>query len=103
MGVLSNYEPKKVLEFFELLCSVPHGSGNTKQISDLCVRFAKDRGLEYYQDAVNNVIIIKEASAGYENEPALIIQGHMDMVCEKAEGSDHDFTKDGLKLIVDGE
>lgn len=103
MGVLSNYEPKKVLEFFELLCSVPHGSGNTKQISDLCVRFAKDRGLEYYQDAVNNIIIIKEASAGYENEPALILQGHMDMVCEKAEGSDHDFTKDGLKLIVDGE
>ncbi len=103
MGVLSNCEPKKVLEFFEMLCSVPHGSGNTKQISDLCVKFAKDRGLEYHQDALNNVIIIKEASAGYENEPALILQGHMDMVCEKVEGSTHDFMKDGLKLIVDGD
>ena len=103
MGVLSAYEPKKVLEFFEMLCSVPHGTGNTKQISDLCVKFAKDRGLEYYQDELNDVIIIKEASEGYENEPPLIIQGHMDMVCEKLEGSTHDFTKDGLKLIVDGE
>lgn len=103
MGVLSAYEPKKVLEFFEMLCSVPHGSGNTKQISDLCVKFAKDRGLEYYQDNLNNVIIIKEASEGYEDEPALILQGHMDMVCEKVDGSNHDFTKDGLKLIVDGD
>ena len=103
MGVLSAYEPKKVLEFFEMLCSVPHGSGNTKQISDLCVKFAQDRGLEYYQDELNNVIIIKEASAGYENEPALIIQGHMDMVCEKVESSSHDFLKDGIKLIVEDE
>lgn len=103
MGVLSNIEPKEVLKWFELLCSVPHGSGNTKQISDLCVNFAKERGLEYHQDALNNVIIIKEAAKGYEDESPLIIQGHMDMVCEKVEGSAHDFTKDGLTLIVEGD
>ena len=103
MGVLSNIEPKKVMEFFEWLSSVPHGSGNTKQISDLCVSFAKERGLEYYQDSLNNIIIIKEASEGYEDVPALMLQGHLDMVCEKLEGSTHDFTKDGLTLIVDGD
>ena len=62
--VLSNLEPKKVFEYFELLSSVPHGSGNTKAASDICVEFAKTHGLEYYQDEYNNVIIIKEATAG---------------------------------------
>ena len=65
--VLKGLQPEKVFEYFELLCSVPHGSGNTKQISDLCVNFAKERNLSYRQDEYNNVIIFKDASAGYEN------------------------------------
>lgn len=103
MGVLSNLQPTSVFRFFEDLCAIPHGSGNTKAISDYCVRFAEARGLEHYQDALNNVIIIKEASAGYENAPALILQGHLDMVCEKESGCTLDMSRDGLQLAVDGD
>ena len=84
MSVLQNLEPKNVYRFFEQMCAIPHGSRNTKAISDWCVAFARERGLEYYQDEANNVILIKEASAGYEHAPAVILQGHLDMVCEKA-------------------
>ena len=83
MKVLENLEPKKVFHYFEEICSIPHGSRNTKQISDYLVDFAKAHGLTYYQDELNNVVIIKEASKGYENAEPVIIQGHMDMVCEK--------------------
>ena len=64
MNKLSGLKPEKVFEFFEMICSVPHGSGNTKQISDLCVKFAADRGLKVRQDDCNNVVIWKEASPG---------------------------------------
>ena len=67
MAVLSNLQPEKVFYYFEKLCSVPHGSGNTKRISDLCVGFAKELGLKYRQEACNNVIIWKNGSCGYEN------------------------------------
>jgi len=103
MGIMAGYEPEKVLEFFEQICAVPHGSGNTKGISDFCVEFAKQRGLEYFQDETNNVVIIKEATKGYENADTVILQGHIDMVCEKTPDSDFDFLKDGLKLRFDGE
>lgn len=85
MAVLSNLKPQKVFEYFEKLCSVPHGSGNTRQISDLCVSFARELGLRYRQDEVNNVVIWKEASPGYEGAAAVILQGHIDMVCVKTE------------------
>lgn len=103
MRVLENLEPKNVFYFFEEIASIPHGSYNTKQISDYLVNFAKERNLEYYQDEYNNVVIIKEASAGYENSEPIIIQGHMDMVCEKENSSDIDFEKEGLRLYVDGD
>ncbi len=103
MSALENCRPEKVFHFFGQICSVPHGSGNTKAISDLCARFAADRGLEHYQDGVNNVIIIKEASSGYENEPAVILQGHMDMVCVKTADRDIDFTTDPISVFVDGD
>lgn len=99
---LSGIKPEKVFEFFELLCSVPHGSDNTKQISDLCCRFARERGLEYYQDELNNVIIYKPASAGKENCAAVIIQGHLDMVAVKTERCRKDLLNDGLDLAHDG-
>lgn len=103
MGVLSGLKPEAVFHYFEEICGIPHGSGNTKQISDYLVRFAKERGLEYYQDAINNVIIIKEAAPGYEAADAVILQGHMDMVAVKKPEAPVDMAKEGLKLAVEGD
>lgn len=103
MGVLSNLEPKEVFSYFEEICSIPHASYHEEKISDYCVEFAKKHNLTYYQDDLKNVIIIKEASAGYEKEEPLIIQGHLDMVCEKTPDCDIDFEKDGLRLLIEGD
>lgn len=100
MAVLDNIQPKEVFRFFEELCQIPHGTFNTKRISDYCVRFAEERGLACTQDKVNNVIIRKPGTKGYEDSEPVILQGHMDMVCEKRPGSGHDFSKDPLKLVV---
>lgn len=99
-SVLSSYEPKKVLVFFEELCRIPHGSRDTKAISDYCVRFAQQRGLPCRQDAFNNVIIRKSGTKGFEDHAPVILQGHLDMVCEKEAACDIDFTKDPLRLAV---
>lgn len=103
MAVLDQLEPKKVFQFFEEMCAIPHGSGNTKAVSDWCADFAKKRGLEYHQDAANNIIIIKEATAGYEKAEPVILQGHLDMVCEKIPGCAKDMAREGLDLAVDGD
>ena len=101
MSVLEGLKPERVFYYFEEICKIPHGSGNTKEISDYLVKFAKDHDLSYVQDDSNNVIIRKSASTGYENSQPVILQGHMDMVCEKKDGSSHDFEKDGLDLLVE--
>lgn len=98
---LENCEPKRVFHYFEEISKIPRGSGNTEQISNYLVQFAKEHGLSYIQDELGNVIIRKPATAGYENAPGVILQGHMDMVCEKRPDVDHDFTKDGLTLSVE--
>ncbi len=98
--VLEKYEPKKVLYFFEEVCKVPHGSYNEKRISDYLVDFAKERNLKYVQDDALNVIIYKEATGSMKEKPSVILQGHMDMVCEKNAGTEFDFEKDALKLEV---
>ncbi len=103
MAVLENCEPKRVFHYFEEICKIPHGSGSTRQISDYLVQFAKNHDLKYIQDEMNNVVIYKPGTAGYENAPTVIVQGHMDMVCEKRPDVDHDFTKDGLNLSVEGD
>lgn len=103
MGILSDLQPKAVMHYFEEICSIPHGSLDTKRISDYCVRFAEERGLRYIQDESNNVVIFKDAAPGYENHPTVILQGHLDMVCEKDPDCDIDFSKDGLRLCHDGE
>lgn len=103
MGVLSDLQPKKVFEYFEEICNIPHGSGNVEQISDYLVKFAKDRNLEVIQDEIKNVIIIKEATEGYENEPAVIIQGHMDMVAVHKPELSIDMTKEPLKVGIEGD
>ncbi len=101
MAVLSGFEPEAVFRYFEEICAIPHGSGNTKPISDYCVRFAKERGLACIQDESNNIIIFKDGTPGYEQSAPVILQGHMDMVCEKTQDCMIDFEKDGLALRVD--
>ena len=103
MSVLKNIEPKLVFNYFEEISKIPRGSGNEKGISDYLVSFAKGLGLEVIQDEALNIIIKKPASKGYENAPGVIIQGHMDMVCEKNKDTKHDFTKDPIELRVDGD
>ena len=100
--ILSGLQPELALYYFEEICKIPHGSRNTKQISDFLVDFAKKRGLRYVQDEVNNVVIYKDGTPGYEHHPTVILQGHMDMVAEKTKDSPIDFTKDGLTLLTDG-
>ena len=93
----------RALAWFEQLCAIPHPSRHTKAISDFCVQFAKDRGLWWKQDGANNVIIKKPASPGMENCPAVMIQGHLDMVPAKEDGKVFDFTKDPLELKLEGD
>ena len=100
MSVLGGLEPREVFKYFEEICGIPHGSGDTKRISDYLANFAKERGLRYIQDESNNIIIFKPGTEGYENSAPVIIQGHMDMVCEKDNDCDIDFSKDGLRLGV---
>lgn len=103
MSILENLQPERVFHYFEEITKIPHGSGNTREISDYLVSFAKEHGLRYIQDESNNVVIFKPAAKGYENAPTVMLQGHMDMVCEKEPGSSHDFTRDALKLQVEGD
>ena len=103
MAVLSGLEPQAVFQYFQELCAIPHGSGNTKEVSDWCAAFARERGLEYHQDALNNIIIIKEAAPGCEEREPVILQGHLDMVCGKEPGCPKDMAREGLDLEVDGD
>ena len=103
MEKLYGLEPKKVFKYFEEISQIPRGSGNEKAISDYMVKFAKERNLYVVQDSVNNILIKKEGTVGYENSIPLIIQGHMDMVCEKNADVEHDFLTEPLKLRVDGD
>ncbi|MBQ7776257.1 MAG: aminoacyl-histidine dipeptidase [Lachnospiraceae bacterium] len=103
MRVLENLEPKRVFYYFEELCNIPHGSGNVEAISNYLKGFAQGKGLEVIQDEVKNIIIIKEASEGYEQEPPVIIQGHMDMVAVSKPELNIDMKKEPLKLKVEGD
>lgn len=101
--ILEDMEPKRVLHFFEEICAIPHGSYHVQEISDALVRFAKDRGLKYTQDDAGNVIIRRDGSKGHENAKPLILQGHMDMVLEKADGVDLDMETRPIRLRCDGD
>ena len=103
MSVLSNLVPGQVFHFFEEICSIPHGSYHEEQLSDYCVQFAKDHGFDYRQDQKGNVIIFRPASKGLESAETIIIQGHLDMVCEKEADCKIDFATDGLELEVQGD
>ena len=99
--VLAGYEPAAVLAFFEDICGIPHVSGDEAAVADYIERFAKDRGLACYRDHVHNVFVKLPASEGHESAPAVMLQGHTDMVGEKTADSTHNFATDGLKLRVD--
>ena len=99
--VLQDLKPQSVFKYFEEISQIPRGSGNEKEISNYLKKFGEDLGLETIQDEYLNIIIRKPATKGYENAPCVMIQGHMDMVCEKNKDTDHDFTKDPLKLRLE--
>lgn len=101
--VTENLRPERVFYYFEKISEIPRGSGNEKAVSDYCLSVAEGLGLEAFRDEYNNVVIRKPATKGYENHPGVIIQGHLDMVCEKNKATVHDFEKDGIKLVVDGD
>lgn len=103
MRILENLNPKRVFHYFEEICSFPHGSGNTALISEYCERFAKEHSLYCHRDALGSIIIKKPATVGYEEHPAVILQGHLDMVCAKDDSADIDMETEGVKLITDGE
>ena len=99
---LAGLEPQSVFTYFEKLCSIPHGSGNTKAISDYLVSFAKENGIRYAQDDLNNILMFGEGTCGYEDHSPVILQGHMDMVCEKDADCPINMDTDGLDITHDG-
>ena len=101
--VIKNREPADVLRYFEEISAIPRGSGNEKAIGEYLLDFAAKLGLEARMDDLYNVVIKKPASPGCEHLDPVILQGHTDMVCEKNKNVEHDFTKDGIKLVVDGD
>lgn len=92
---------ERVFSHFYQICQIPHGSGNEKALSDYVLNWAQSLGLEAMQDQTNNVLIRKPATVGYEQKPVVMLQAHMDMVCEKADGIEHDFTKDPIDWVID--
>lgn len=98
---LAGLEPAAVFGYFEEICAIPHGSRNTKQISDYLVNFAEEHGLRYIQDEVNNVILFADGTCGMEDHEPVILQGHMDMVCEKDADCSIDMAAEGLDVTHD--
>ena len=103
MAILENLEPKSVFYWFEQLSAIPRGSRHTKQVSDWCVKFAQERGFKYYQDGANNIIIYAPDNNANNADNDLILQGHLDMVCEKNPDCLIDMDKQGPELMIDGE
>ncbi len=103
MKKLAGLKPEAVFAYFEEICAIPHGSRNTKRISDYLVAFAKEQNLRYIQDEANNVILFQEGTCGMEDHPPVILQGHMDMVCEKDASCPIDMAAEGLDVTHDGQ
>jgi dipeptidase D len=101
--VLEGLKPERVLYYFEEISKIPRCSGKEKQISDYLVKWAKSKDLKFYQDEYYNVVIYKKGTEGYENAPTVVLQGHMDMVCEKNEDTVHDFDINPIKLKIKGD
>ena len=100
MGVLDGIKPERVFGYFEEICKIPHGSGNTRQLSAYLKDFADKRGLRVNHEPCGNIVMYKDASEGYEGSPVLCLQAHMDMVCEKNPDSRHNFKTDPIPVAV---
>ena len=100
---LTDLQPKEVWKAFYSLTQIPRPSGKRKEISDFIANYGRELGLETVVDEIGNVIIRKPASAGYEDHPGVILQGHMDMVPQKNSDKVFDFEKDPIEAYVDGE
>ncbi len=103
MADLSILKPERVFYYFDKISSIPRGSGDMVAIADYCEEFAKEHALKLVRDSANNVVIYKNATKGYEKSEPVILQGHLDIVCQKQEGSDFDFLKDGIETIIAGD
>lgn len=103
MPKFENSNALRVFHYFEQLSKIPRGSGNMKAVSEFCGNFAKEHKLEYITDDAQNIVIFKNGGAGYENSEPIILQGHLDMVCQKNEGCDKNFETDGIDFYVDGD
>lgn len=103
MKKLEGLEPKRVFHYFEEISAIPRGSENMKGIADYCAEFAKAHSLKFHRDTADNVIIYKSATSGYEKSRPIILQGHLDIVCQKTEDCNTDFLKDGIETFIDGD
>jgi len=100
--MLETLQPNAVFHWFEALSAIPRGSGHTAAVADWCCQFARERNLLFHRDEANNVWIVKDAAPGYEDAPTMILQGHLDMVCEKDADCAKDMRTEGLDLRCDG-
>lgn len=99
---MENLQPQRVFYYFSKLMEIPRPSFHEKEVSDFLVKTGKELNLETYQDESLNVVIKRNASKGYEDAPKVVIQGHMDMVASKTDDSNHDFLKDPIIPVIDG-
>ena len=103
MSVIENLEPKLLWKQFDEIRKIPRCSKHEEKIREYVINFAKENDLEYKTDKAGNVVIKKPASPGMKNKPTVVLQGHMDMVCEKNSDVDFDFSKDSIQLQKDGD
>ena len=100
---LRGLQPDTLWELFAQIASIPHGSKNEMQLAAHILQLAEKAGLSSKQDDAGNLCIVVPATSGYESVPTVVLQGHLDMVCEKNEAVDFDFTKDAIRLVRDGD
>ncbi|MBE6787198.1 MAG: aminoacyl-histidine dipeptidase [Ruminococcaceae bacterium] len=98
-----NNNQNKVFEYFKEICAIPHGSGNMEKIADYCKNFAQKHSFQYIRDNSNNLVIFKNGTLGLENAQPIILQGHIDMVCQCESDTVIDFEKDGLEIYNEGD
>jgi len=103
MSSLKSLEPKMVWEFFDQICRIPRPSKKEEKMIAFLEQFAQDHHLEYNTDEIGNVVIKKPASPGFESFKSVVLQSHIDMVCEKHSDVKHDFEKDAIVPVIDGE
>ena len=103
MSDINELKPKLLWKHFDEIRKIPHCSKHEEKIRDYIINFSKNQKLKYKQDKTGNIVIYKPASPGFENKPTIILQGHVDMVCEKNSDIQHDFSKDPIKIKIEND